>query len=40
MMARWRAERQFTPSMSEDEREARYAGWRRAVSGTLAASGL
>ena len=39
MMARWRAERQFTPSMSEDERQARYAGWRRAVAGALAASG-
>jgi glycerol kinase len=38
MMARWRAERVFTPSMAEDEREARYAGWRKAVEATLVAS--
>ena len=28
---RWRLERRFTPTMSEDAREAAYAGWRRAV---------
>ena len=38
MMARWRAERVFTPSMAEDERAARYAGWRKAVEATLVAS--
>jgi glycerol kinase len=39
MMARWRAERQFAPAaMPEAEREARYAGWRRAVAGALAST--
>jgi glycerol kinase len=38
MMARWSAERRFTPEMVEDEREERYAGWRRAVAGVLAAT--
>jgi glycerol kinase len=36
MMARWSAERSFTPAMADDEREERHAGWRRAVAGTLA----
>jgi glycerol kinase len=38
MMARWSAERRFAPAMDEDEREERYAGWRRAVAGVLAAA--
>src|SRR5712692_8138577 len=38
MMARWSAARSFTPEMSEAEREERYAGWRRAVAGVLAAA--
>jgi glycerol kinase len=38
MMARWSAERVFAPAMAEDEREARCAGWRKAVEATLAAS--
>ena len=38
MMARWSAERRFTPAMDGDEREERYAGWRRAVAGVLAAA--
>jgi glycerol kinase len=37
MMAQWRAERRFAPVMPAAEREARYAGWRRAVAGVLAA---
>jgi len=37
MAARWRPERRFTPQMPEAEREERYAGWRRAVAGVLAA---
>jgi glycerol kinase len=37
MMARWSAARCFTPAMAEAEREERYAGWRRAVAGVLAA---
>jgi glycerol kinase len=32
----WQAERRYTPQMSVEEREARYAGWRRAVAGVLA----
>jgi len=28
---RWRSDRTFEPQMGEDEREERYAGWRRAV---------
>ena len=39
MTARWRAERRFTPSMPDGEREERYAGWQRAIAGALAASG-
>jgi glycerol kinase len=39
MMARWTAARSFTPAMPESEREERYAGWRRAVAGVLAAAG-
>jgi glycerol kinase len=31
-------ERCFTPQMSADEREERYAGWRRAIAGVLAAA--
>jgi glycerol kinase len=38
MMARWSAARQFTPTMDAAEREERYAGWRRAVAGVLAAA--
>jgi glycerol kinase len=36
MIAGWIAERQFTPGMSDEEREERHAGWRRAVAATLA----
>ena len=32
----WRPERRFAPQMSVAEREERYAGWQRAVSGVLA----
>jgi glycerol kinase len=39
MVARWRAERTFAPAMPDAEREERYAGWKRAVAATLAASG-
>jgi glycerol kinase len=38
MMTRWRAATSFTPTMAEDEREARYAGWRKAVDATLLAT--
>jgi glycerol kinase len=38
MMARWSAERRFAPAMDETEREERYAGWRHAVAGVLAAA--
>ena len=38
MMARWTAARSFTPAMPAAEREERYAGWRRAVAGVLAAA--
>jgi len=38
MMTRWSAEREFAPAMPEPEREERYAGWRRAVKGVLAAA--
>ncbi|MGE0259264.1 MAG: glycerol kinase GlpK [Alphaproteobacteria bacterium] len=38
MTARWSAAAQFAPMMDADEREERYAGWRRAVVGVLAAS--
>ena len=37
MAAAWRPERRFTPQMPRAEREERYAGWRRAVEGVLAA---
>jgi glycerol kinase len=37
MATRWLPERRFTPEMPEAEREERYAGWRRAVAGVLAA---
>jgi len=33
---RWRVERRFEPSVSADERESRYAVWRRAVDRSLA----
>jgi glycerol kinase len=36
MMARWRAERAFTPAMPDDERDERYAGWTNAVDRVLA----
>jgi glycerol kinase len=36
--ARWRPERRFLPHMSETDRLERYAGWRRAVGGVLAAT--
>jgi glycerol kinase len=35
--AQWLPERRFTPQMPAAEREERYAGWRRAVAGVLAA---
>ena len=38
MAARWLPERRFIPQMPEAEREERYAGWRRAVKGVLAAA--
>ena len=38
MTARWSAARSFTPTMPAAEREERYAGWRRAVAGVLAAA--
>jgi glycerol kinase len=34
----WRPERRFVPQMPAGEREKRYAGWRRAVVGVLAAA--
>jgi glycerol kinase len=37
MAAQWRPERRFIPLMAAAEREERYAGWRRAVAGVLAA---
>jgi len=37
MAARWLPGRRFTPQMPAAEREERYAGWRRAVAGVLAA---
>src|SRR5438067_4464253 len=36
MIERWSAERRFEPRMPAAEREERYAGWRPAVTGTLA----
>src|SRR3954464_12527725 len=38
MMARWATARRFAPAMDAEEREERYAGWRRAVAGVLAAA--
>ena len=38
MMERWSAARCFTATMPDAEREERYAGWRRAVAGVLAAA--
>ena len=38
MAAQWRPDRRFTSQMPEAEREERYAGWRRAVAGVLAAA--
>jgi glycerol kinase len=38
MIAEWRPERRFAPQMPAIEREERYAGWRRAVAGVLAAT--
>lgn len=35
---RWQPDRRFTPQMPAAEREERYAGWRRAVAGVLAAA--
>jgi glycerol kinase len=38
MTARWRAERTFAPSMPDDERDNRYAGWKAAVGRVLTAT--
>jgi glycerol kinase len=38
MVARWLPERRFAPEMTPAEREERYAGWQRAVTGVLAAA--
>jgi glycerol kinase len=38
MIVRWLPERRFAPAMPVAEREERYAGWRRAVAGVLAAA--
>ena len=38
MAARWQAARSFSPQMADDEREERYAGWKRAVAAALAAT--
>ena len=38
MSAHWQAARVFAPAMDAAEREARYAGWRRAVAAVLAAA--
>jgi glycerol kinase len=35
--ARWLPERRFVPQMPAAKREERYIGWRRAVTGVLAA---
>ena len=39
MMRQWHAKRRFEPAMAAADREERYAGWRRAVAGVLAAAG-
>lgn len=33
----WKREAQFTPAMDEDQRQRKYAGWKRAVAATLVA---
>lgn len=33
--ASWARETQFTPAMDEDQRDAKYAGWKRAIKATL-----
>jgi glycerol kinase len=38
MLAHWSAAREYVPVMPADEREERYAGWRRAVDGVLTAA--
>jgi glycerol kinase len=38
MALEWAAERRFAPQMPATQREQRYAGWRRAVAGVLAAA--
>jgi hypothetical protein len=38
MVAQWLPERWFAPKMPPVEREERYAGWRRALAGVLAAA--
>ena len=38
MVGAWRAGRRFTPQMPAAERAERYAGWRRAIAGVLAAT--
>ena len=38
MVGRWQAARAFAPEMPADEREERYAGWKHAVAGALAAT--
>ena len=38
MAAKWAPKRRFAPEMPATEREERYAGWRRAVAGVLAAA--
>jgi glycerol kinase len=38
MVAQWLPERCFAPKMPPAERKERYAGWRRAVAGVLAAA--
>jgi glycerol kinase len=38
MVEVWRPERRFAPQMPAAEREERYAGWRRAIAGVLAAA--
>jgi glycerol kinase len=38
MAAQWLPERRYTPQMPQAAREDRYAGWRRAVAGVIAAA--
>jgi glycerol kinase len=35
LLEKWQPERHFAPQMPANEREERYAGWRRAVAGML-----